>query len=376
MIKENLTGEDLLMLQNAKGNICVSIVVPTHRISPGRRADKLVIEKTIDKAKQLLHYKYPGQQIEPLLSSMDELFQGIDFLHSGEGIGLYISSNVKLSVQFPFPVEEKVLVADNFELRDLLYKFKYANPYLVLVLTENRGRLYEGSWNNLFEIKDNNFPMEYQDDYEYAKPVHSSSYAGYSHVKDFEKDKSELEVIRFRDFFKKMDKLLDNYLVKEKSLIIMGVEKELSLFSGISGHSKNIVDKIKGSHNYDNEKKLADIAWPAMRTNLENEWKKLVKEFEEKIGEGLGVTGIQDIWSAVKEGKAFKLLVEKDYKMPGFLTNNEYHLYVKPPKKRHKVIPDAVDDIIEMVMEKNGHVFFVDNGFLKDYNRMALIKRY
>ena len=79
----------------------------------------------------------------------------------------------------------------------------------------------------------------------------------------------------------------------------------------------------------------------------------LVKEFEEKIGEGLGLSGIQDTWTAAREGKAFKLLVEKDYRQPGFiLAENEYHLYLHPPKKTYKVLADAVDDIIETVLEK------------------------
>jgi hypothetical protein len=377
MSKEKLIDDDLHMLQNAKGNICISIIVPAHRRSPERRADILVIEKAVDKAKQLLNYKYPGQEkIKPLLSSMDELFQGIDFMHNEEGIGLYISSDLKLSVKFPFAVDEKVIVADSFEMRDLLYKVNYTNPYFVLVLSEQGARLFQGKWDNLLEIKDNNFPMKYEDDYEHKKPVHSSSLAGYAHLKDFAKDKSQLEAIRFSDFFRKMDKLIGTYLAEDVPLIVMGVEKELSLFSGVSSHNKHIIDTIAGSHNYDNTKQLADLAWPAMRTHLENESKKVVKEFEEKIGEGLGLTDIQDIWRAAQEGRGFKLVVEKDYRIPGFLADNDDHLYLRPPQKPHKILPDAIDDIIETVLNKNGHVFFVDNGALKNYHRIVLITRY
>ena len=118
------------------------------------------------------------------------------------------------------------------------------------------------------------------------------------------------------------------------------------------------------------------MAWPVMRSHLNNERVQLIKEFNEKIGMNLGVSGIQDIWSAAKEGKAFKLLVEKDYRCPGFVDRDEYYLYLRPPQKPHKVLADAVDDIIEMVLEKNGHVFFTDNGMLKDYQRIALITRY
>jgi len=35
-----------------------------------------------------------------------------------------------------------------------------------------------------------------------------------------------------------------------------------------------------------------------------------------------------------------------------------------------------VDDVIEMILEKNGQVFFTDNGKLEDYQHIALITRY
>lgn len=376
MENKNLTSDNISALRNEKGNICISVIVPTHRFSPERKSDKTEVVKALVNAKQLLQNKYPEADIKVLLERMDELLETIDFTRNMEGLGLYISHAVKLSVQFPFPVQEKVMVNDNFELRDLIYMDNYADTYYILLLTEQVGRLFKGSWNTLFEIKDNHFPMAHKDDYVYAKPVRSSSYAGHAHVKNFEKDKSELETIRLRDFFRKLDKILDNYLVNGIPLIVLGVEKELSLFTGVSKHVEKIVGKIAGSYNYENEKVLADITWPVMRLHLENKRKTMVKEFEEKIGEGLGLSGIQEVWAAAREGKAFNLLVEKDYRQPGFLAENEYHLYIHPTKKANRVLADAVDDIIETVLEKSGHVYFVDNGILKDHQRIALITRY
>lgn len=376
MKNKTITSDDISTLREGKGNICISVIVPTHPFSPERKSDKTEVNKVLNKAKQLLHNKYPEAEIKTLLQRMDELLETIDFTHSKEGLGLYISSTVKLSVQFPFPVQEKVMVNDNFELRELMYKASYAEPYYNLLLNEQGGRLFKGSWNKLFEIKDDHFPMTYSDDYEYSKPVRSSSYAGYAHVKNYEKDKSELETIRLRDFLRKLDTALDTYLVNDMPLIVLGVKKELSLFTEVSNHTSNIIHKIAGSYGHHNEKQLADIAWPFMRLHLENELKALVNEFEEKVGEGLGLSGVQDIWTAACEGRAFKLLVEKDYRQPAFLAGNEYHLYLHPPQKTTRVLPDAVDEIIETVLEKKGYVYFVDNGTLKDHHRIALISRY
>ena len=375
-MKYGLRGEDLLMLQKAKGNICISVIVPTHRTSPDRRVDKPEVEEAIDKAKQLLQIKYPEKDIKPLLQSLDDQLEAIDFVHNTEGIGLYISPGVKVIVHFPFPVEEKIMVDNNFEIRDLLYKLNYDQPYYVLMLTEKEAKLFEGSWNNLSEIKGDHWPWKYEDEYVYSKPARSSSFAGHAHVKIFEKDKTELEHIRFTNFFREIDKKLNDYLMNNTPLIILAPERENSLFEKISMHRKNIIHKIHGSYGYENLKSISDIVWPGMYEHLQTERKQLINEFKEMIGEHRGISGIQSVWEATKEGKALKLLVEKDYRCPGFVTENDYNLYLRPPNATHKTLPDAVDELIETVLQKNGKVYFTDNDWLKDYGRIALITRY
>lgn len=159
-------------------------------------------------------------------------------------------------------------------------------------------------------------------------------------------------------------------------LIILAPERENSLFEKISMHRKNIIHKIHGSYGYENLKSISDIVWPGMYEHLQTERKQLINEFKEMIGEHRGISGIQSVWEATKEGKALKLLVEKDYRCPGFVTENDYNLYLRPPNATHKTLPDAVDELIETVLQKNGKVYFTDNDWLKDYGRIALITRY
>lgn len=371
-----LIGEALLTLQNQKGNICISVIVPTHRTSPDRRSDQLNTKRAIEKAEQLLKMKYSLNIVSPLMKKLHELFLQVDFDHNEEGLGLFASSDVQLQLSFSFRVEEKIVVGDSFEIRDVLYKVNYSDPYYVLLLTEQGGHLFQGSWTVLEEVKDKNFPMKYEDEYIYNTPSSRAAHAGYAFTKSFEKDKSELETIRFKNFFHQVDKTLQVYLLNDTPMVLLGAEKLLALFKNVSDHQKHFAGKITGSYNYLNLKQLSDLVSPVLFAYLQNKRTKLVEEFIEKVGQHLGTSGIQDIWSAAMEGKAFKLLVEKDYRCPGFLDENDYHLYLRPPQKPHKVLADAVDDLAELVLKEEGKVFFVDNGLLKDYERIALITRY
>ena len=375
MKSETNLSKELKMMLKEGGNICVSIIVPTHRLSPERRVDKLGVEAAVNKAKELLQIRYTVTNIKPLLASIDELYHAIDFTHNSDGVGLYISPNTKWMVQYPFPVEEKVMIGDNFEIRDLLYKEDYSRTYFVLQLSQKTVKLFECVRDIITEIKDKKFPCHYEEEYMYSTPSRSSSSAN-AQVKSVEKDKSLLEEIRNKDFFRHIDEMLAGYLHENTPLVLLGVEKEIAWFKKISLHNDQIVKTISGNYSYQRVSDIAGIVWPQMQAHLQQEHELLLKEFEEKVGEHHAVSGIQDVWQATKEGKAFKLLVEKDFRKPGFVEMDAGHLFLRPPQKVHRIVADAVDDIIEMVLEKNGQVFFTENGKLKDYGNIALITRY
>lgn len=377
MKKEKYTADELSLLQKEKGNICISIIVPTHKLSPDRRTDPLQLEKAIQKVKEYLQSKYTGVNINPLIQSIDELYGNIDFNRNAEGIGLFVSADVKKLVHFFFPVKEKVNIGDAFEVRDWLYQAYYNVPYYVLLLSEKEVKLFNARLNTVTEITDDHFPNKNIAEYEYNRPTRGSSYVGHAFVKEFEKDKSVMEEIRFESFFRQADDLLNSYLANEVPLIVAGDNKNLSYFRKITHHEKHIACYIPGNYLLSTENELGKLTWKAMKLFLDNGKERLISEFTEKIGRGLGMNGIQNIWKAAFEGRGLKLLVEKDFSVTGFIKNkDQYQLFLHPPKKTHHVLPDAVNNVIEMVLEKNGEVVIMENDSLKEFERIALITRY
>jgi hypothetical protein len=193
--------------------------------------------------------------------------------------------------------------------------------------------------------------------------------------KAFEKDKSIVTEIRAQRFMQEVDEHLDQYLVRETPLILSGEVKDLAYFRKITHHSKKIGGDLKGSYVSLNPKELGTLAWPVMITWLNESEDKIIKEFKE-LAPGRAAAGLENSWKAVVEGQGLKLLVERDFDCPAFLDMDGFTLYRRPPKTKHRVISDAVDDLIEKAFQMKTQVIFVQNDKLRDYQRVAVIKRY
>lgn len=371
-----MTKNEFAELRKEKSDACISVIVPTHRLSPERRADELILKRAVTSAKELLEEKYAGEITATLKSKLDELFSRVDFLHNKEGLGLFVSSSIQKIVKFPFAVKEKVVIKESFELRDLLFLNNCSSDYYLLEINEKSARLFKGSIDELEEIKDENFPQKHSEVFEYSKPARGSSYVGNAFVKEFEKDKSVMEEIRMQEFLRAVDKLLGKYLSPGSFLLLSGTEKNIALFKSVSKHTKSIIGIIPGNESHITTHELGSLAWLKMSDYINNQKFNLVKTYEEKAGEGLGVEGIEEVWKAAKEGRGLILLVEKDYLAPGFIRSEDNSLHLKKPKLKSTTVPDVVEDIIETIMNKDGEVMIMENNLLIKHEQIALITRY
>jgi len=366
----------LRSLLHSNDPVCVSIIIPLHPPSADRAKDVVVLRAAVEKAKQYLTDGYGQAILASLLSSLDDLAARADMPRHALGIGLFVSAHVKHHASLFFPVEEKITVADSFEIRDLLFQAQYSSPYRVLHLTNKEAMLFEGTLGNLRELQDGNFPKAHEDTFEYNHPSPGPRYAGDATARKTEPDQSQAKKLRYERFLREIDTLLDVYLIPPAKLVIAGAESNLSAFKSQTRHGAHIAGQVKGNYAADFQR-LSALAWDIVKQHVDQQVRKLIKELEEKIGSGLVVTDLHEIWRAAQEGRAGQLLVEKDYRAPGFLVSgNNHHLHLTLPADAHTTLPDAIDDLMETVLDKNGDVFLVGNGLLAPYQRIALIARY
>jgi hypothetical protein len=371
-----LTHEEMDMLQTNDADICISIIIPSHN-NWTKGPESVNLDRSVQKAIEQLNLMYPNAK-DDLEVKLQNLYNNLKLEQFPLGLGLFVSKKVQYIVQFPFNVEEKISISNHFELRDLLYKVNYSNSYHVLLIDEKQACLYTGQFNVLHKIQDRNFPLTYTDDFEYESPSRSNSFAGRSNISSFEKDKSTLQKSRYLSFLRHVDELLDTYISKKESqIIICGVKSVTASFLNHSKHDDKIAGVLHGNYSHLSEIELGELVLPILKAVQEEKMLDEISELREKKGEGLTEEGLYDVWTTVSEGRGYILLVEKDYEVKVYYDKNyPLEIQMTPPKHEYCILENPVDKLIEMLLNKKGKVLFVNNGMLKNHKQIALITRY
>jgi hypothetical protein len=275
---------------------------------------------------------------------------------------VFLSLTLSKVVKFNFPVEEKVIVATEFETRDLVYSTRTLFNYYFLTLSRKVTRLYKGYGEMLSEIVDENYPSSFTADNEYEKIHHGP-------------DKAIVEEHHTRIFFKNIDYLLFLYVNKETPFFVGGSKDDIGIFSHVTVNSKFITGFIEGSPDRCSEADLRMMLRPELRKYSEREKEAFLQGFQDLIGTGRVIWGINEIWKHAAEGKIHTLLVEKDFGCKGAISQDGRTLVSEKNAKDNncRISEDIVNDLIELIIDKGGDVMFVENGKLTKFDRAACI---
>ncbi len=366
--------DTLNRLLSVKNRPCLSVIVPQYRLSRERMQNPELFRKAIRKAKSILK-RNPSAQGQLMMEKLEGLIKAYKPDYSMSGVGLFVSTDISEILYFPFDVNERIIHDTSFETRDLLYLKQLLSTYYVLVLGKKSVSLYSASGNELMEIRDGFFPAHYEEEYEYARPSLGTSFG--KSLKAFEKDKSIVNKARVESFYKEAGNQLTTYLNRNSMpLLISGTKKHIADFYSATHLKEKVAAEISGSFSDKNFFDLRTKAWNGYVKFNQAKAKVKIKELEEKDTPHKLAKGIQEVWQASHEGRGLHLMVEKDYFCKSYLRDGDPVLYLNPPKVKYTLVPDAVDEIIETVLEKGGRIEFMEERALKRFDSIALLLRY
>lgn len=361
-----MNRHDIQLLQAIQGYPALSILLPTHRTSPDNRQDPIRVKNLATEAADRLLREFSKREVQPLLDNLDAIVREIDYRHALDGLAIFVNQDFARKFYLPFTVAERVIIDESFATRDLVMGMNRSPRYWVLALSEKPTRLFEGAHDTLVEITDYGFPMVHEG------PGGEAALPG-----GFGVNKSAYRDERSRQFFRQVDEAFDEVAKDDPlPLLVVGVDRHLSFFDEVSSHGSLVAGTMLGNHDTTSAHDLGKLLWPLVLEAKEARRQELLQELDAAVGAQRFSSTLGEAWLQAQMGRVATLLVEEDYHQPARLSESGMLLTVVDEAGDPDVLEDAVDDLIELVLQKGGEAFFFDDGALATHGRVAAILRY
>jgi len=360
-----MNSKEIQQLQSIHEYPSLSIITPTHRTAPDNQQDPIRVKNLVTEAKSRLLDEFPSREVEPLLERLDFLVEEVDWRYTLDGLALFANKDFAARFDLPFPVTERVVVDESFATRDLVFAMNRSPRYYVLVLSEQPTRLFEAVRDRLEESRAGKFPIEHKG------PGGAAAMPG-GHGVQQSAYRDEYD----RKFFRQVDEELSKLLADDPlPVVVTGVTRNLAFWDEVSANKSHLAGTLAGSYDSTSAHELGQLAWPVMQEAMAARRAAVLEDLGDAIGANKYAAGIGAAWQMAQEGRGDTLLVEEDFhysaqSLPCGL------LVPAADATLPGFMDDAVDNLIETVLDKGGRVVFVDNGSLEKHNRVAFILRY
>ncbi len=345
---------------------CISVIMPFEPMMSGKAEIAEHLKFAIDKVEREVRQDYSDERADIVLQKLRTIIRNLNFNMFKKSIAIYVSPVFEKVLYLDIPVQEKIIIDESFEIRDLVYAKKEIHKYLVLVLSGKSSKVFIGNTSTFIKIKSN--VPDHIADFENDTPERVANFS----------DPSDRKEIMLKKFLHKTDEemklLLQSYPLP---LFVMGAKKVLGYFKDFTKNEKSIVGYVHGNYVEATETELREILMPYV-----NDWKKIKMEdmrhqLEKAADAGKLATGMKNVWKLASQQRGRLLVVEKNFMYAAQHGSDDETIYkVIEPYNKFSYIKDAVDDVIEKVLEHGGDVEFVDEGMLNDYEHIALVQYY
>ncbi len=342
---------------------CVSILLPFNPKISLRSELEYRLKVALGKVEKQLLNGYEEEKAVEVIHRLQELVKGLDFDTRRKSIAIFVSPLVKKVVYLDMPVEEKIVIDESFEIRDLVMNEKELHQYLVLVLSSQESRIYHGN-----QLKLTRIPS--------GIPEHAVAFL----------NEAPERVANFSDPARRKEVLLDKYLhhIDESlneifktypvPLFIMGTVRTTGHFNKLTRFGDRVIAYIHGNFAEASEGLLRAALEPHMELWKKKKEAELLHQLDAAMSAGKLAVGIEQVWKEAAHKNGRLLVVEKNFVFPAQHGDEKDLIYPWDNRIQNDLfVKDAVDDVIEKVLSSGGDVEFVEPGVLKDYSRIALI---
>ncbi|MCR6641303.1 MAG: hypothetical protein NVV82_20495 [Sporocytophaga sp.] len=350
-------------LKDIRSDVCVTIILNTHRTHPDNKKDPIQLKNLINEAEERLSAYNDKKLSKNIIDKLNRLSETLDHsFHNKESLVIFANDDVLEYTRLPIHVEDRVIIDNTFATRDLIRALHEQVSYYILVLSHQEARLIEAF--NDQEITDNVSPFPI---------VNESPYPEDRHAASMSKGQENLT----EEFFNKVDKEVQKVLINNpKPLILATEERNYGHYMNVADNKSSIIGYVTIDRNEVKPHQIIAKVWPTVNEFHKNIARERINELKSAVGTGKFFSDINEIWNAIDQGRGKTLYVQKGHFQPGIVESDGIKLKDHSALHEPDVIDDLIDEMIEKNISKGGETVFVEENDLDKFQGLALVTRY
>lgn len=363
------TPQDIARLNAARGDVCISIYVPTtpltQRIGEARLKFRHLISEAADQARAAGHAKREVGLAEIALLHLaeDDHFWRVQ----ANSLAVFATPSGVTSFRLANKLAPSTEVADRFHLLPLMRAVTFPHEAFVLALSEKGVRLVQVFSD--MPAKKVKVP---------GLPKDAASHAGKTTVNDKSSftriHGEEGQRIRHLSYLRAIDAALRPILAgRDTPLIVAAVDPLAHLYPHVNTYHRMAHDQIRVSPDAVKDNELARLSVPVLDGVYAEDLFKAAQVFEQHSSNGRTATDLTDVARAATYGAVDTLFADMNDTRPGLIDDKGHVTFAKADTADNYRL---VDEVARRVIVNGGKVFAVRAGEVPGGRSVGAILRY
>jgi len=352
------TPEQIVLLQAVQDYPALSVLVSTTPAPVMTPADATRVRARVAQAVERVRREQLGPAADDAVAALTQLAERVAAEPTGRGLALFASAGTSMAVPLPLAVRDRVVVDPTFATRDLVRALHRTPRHHVLVLNSGEARLFTGAGDVLRPVQGSAFPLQNERP---RRPAGARSGA---------KDADAAA------FYREVDQALGTQLrLHPAPLVLVGPDRVVAQFRNVSRNLGRLAGQLEGNLASEPLPELVARCRPVLEQYLLSRQAEALALLEQRARTSRVVTGMTSCWLAARREAPEMLAVEEGLYYPARLSDDGDLLMPADDVEHPEVIDDAVDELLELVLDRGGWVALVEDGALADRGRVALTLR-
>ncbi|MGC5345601.1 chemotaxis protein [Streptomyces sp. DT171] len=371
MDTDALTVDVLRELRATRPYPALSLTMPTHRRAPDNAQDSVRLRNLVAEAGTRLDHdpRVTREARAAVREQLDRAVADIDPRRALDGLVLLATADEYRIWQLPRTAPERVVLSDSYLTRNLVAAKALARPFWALSVSADHATLWSGTVDSVRPVEAYGFPM--------TAPRLEPNPQREERIGD---TPSVYRNEDTRQFMRAVDENLRAALTADpRPLYLAGIVHALSLLEDVGESTGAAVGRVpKGVP--------ADVTpsgfLQELRPALEERRERFAAEIRKRLDDARSghsfAGGLDEVWAAVREGRAGLVAVEEHFQRTMRVTEGHLEPVDEAGERGADglVREDIVDELVETALDGGATVVFVADDSLAEHGRLAASLRF